>query len=52
MNTVKKGNKLLAMIGRCLFNTNTKTKMVALNTTVRYQFFSMLVRYGHPTLKH
>jgi len=35
MNTVKKGNKLLAMIGRCLFSASTDTKMIAFNTVVR-----------------
>ncbi|KAF6019972.1 CPS1 [Bugula neritina] len=34
MNTVKKGNRLLAMIGRCLFSASTKTKMIAFNTVV------------------
>ncbi|KAF6039691.1 hypothetical protein EB796_002001 [Bugula neritina] len=35
MNTVKKGNKLLATIGRCLFTASTETKMIAFNTVVR-----------------
>jgi len=34
MNTVKKGNRLLAMIRRCLFSASTKTKMIAFNTVV------------------
>jgi len=35
MNTVKKGSKLLAMIGRCLFSASTETKMITFNTVVR-----------------
>ncbi|KAF6039593.1 SPHK1 [Bugula neritina] len=35
VNTVKKGNKLLAMIGRCLFSASTETKMITFNTVVR-----------------
>jgi len=35
INTVKKENKLLAIIGRCLFSASTETKMIAFNTIVR-----------------